>query len=774
MTGPDYPHLQFMREKPITDRRPGAGFGQSPQPADPQAHGRRLRERLDAFLRADPDIGGYDDRRLVRLHLDTSVPPEDLVRVAQGIEVVSQENKKLVLAFATGEQLADFQRKLGDVAEGAHVTYRQLIYALRDLDQLTPEDRTGWSLRREGVPQNDIVTVDVELSPLAVTTEMNRLRAAFERWLAVNGGEAVDSVRKPYLCLYRTKCRSTLVGELLRHRDVRLVDLPPRVALDPRLRGRSVQELEEVLAPPTGAPGVVVLDSGIAAGHPVLAPAVGDSQSFLAGNPAADDHGHGTLVAGIALYGDVAKCVKRCRFAPELTLHSGRILDERSEGDSRLVENQVEEAVRYFVDNYGCKVFNLSYGDQRKPYRGRHVRGLAVTLDSLSRELGVLFVVPTGNMDGDVARLNRYPGCLLDDNASLIDPAPSLNALTVGSLARYERHTRWPDDPGYTPVARTDQPSPFTRHGPSVNGAIKPDLVDYGGNELVHHRTGITESREVGELSTSRRFASGGMPFETCCGTSFAAPRVSNLAAAVLVHLPTNASVDLCRALLVAHADVPLSCGDLCSESGIEIRRVAGYGKVDRSALFRSLDGCVTLWAMDSIENKRHQFYDIPIPADYWLPGRRSRKLTVALAYRSPMRTTRVDYRAVRIGFSLVQSDSVMQVAHFFDAKTDRGDAPAMSERTPGRDITAQMRSQGTVQASSWEFKQPSEKMRQCRWVVVVARNDPTWGGELSSEREEYALAVVLADRQAEQARLYAQIRATLRTRLRARASRTG
>ena len=498
---------------------------------------------------------------------------------------------------------------------------------------------------------------------------MNRLREAFERWLEDNGGEPIDSVRKPYLCLYRTKARPSLVGKLLRHRDVRLVDLPPRVALDPRLRGRSVQELEEVPAPPAGAPGVVVLDSGIASGHPVLAPAVGDSQSFLADSPAADDNGHGTLVAGIALYGDVAKCVEKRRFVPDLTLHSGRIVDEHGEGNGRFLENQVEDAVRYFADNYDCKVFNLSYGDRRKPYNGRHVRGLAVTLDSLSRELGVLFVVPTGNLDGDANPVDRYPGYLRDEDATLIDPAPALNVLTVGSLARYDRDLRWPDDPGHAPVARTGQPSAFTRRGPSVNEAIKPDLVDYGGNELVDHRTGITESKEVGELSTSRKFASG-MPFETCSGTSFAAPRVSNLAATVLVHMP-NVSVDLCRALLVAHADVPPSCEDLCLESGIKVRHVAGYGRVDRSALFRSLDGCVTLWAMDSIGNKRHQFYDVPIPPEYWSPGRRSRKMTVALAYRSPVRTTRADYRAVKISFMLVQSDSVEQVARSFNAEID-------------------------------------------------------------------------------------------------------
>ncbi len=770
MSSSDYPHLHLTREKPITDRRPAKGFGQPRQPEDPRAHGSHLQRRLDSLLHADPEIGGYDARRLVRLHLDTSVPPEEIVKVAKGIEVVSQEDKKLVLAFATDEQLVDFRRKLGGVAEGTYVTYRQLIYALRDLDQLTPEDRTRWSLNREGIPQKAVVTVDVELWPLASAAEMNRLRKAFERWLEDNGGEAVDSVRKPYLCLYRTKSSSSLVGKLLRHRDVRLVDLPPRVMLDRRLRGRSVQELEEVRAPPSGAPGVVVLDSGIASGHPVLAPAVGDSQSFLTGSSAADDNGHGTLVAGITLYGDVAKCVEKRRFVPDLTLYSGRILDERVEGDARLIENQVEEAVRYFVDNYGCKVFNLSYGDRRKPYHGRHVRGLAVTLDSLSRELGVLFVVPTGNLDTAATPADRYPRHLHDKDATLIDPAPALNALTIGSLARYDRDPRWPDDPGYAPVARAGQPSPFTRHGPSVNEAIKPDLVDYGGNELVDHRTGLTGSMEVGELSTSLSFASG-MPFETCSGTSFAAPRVSNLVATMLVHMP-EASVDLCRALLAAHAEVPPSCEELCSESRIEVRHVAGYGRVDRTALFRSLDNCVTLWAMDLIGNKSHQFYEIPIPADYWSSGRRSRKMTVALAYRSPVQTTRVDYRAVKISFSLVQSDSVEQVVRSFNAETARSDAPAMPERSSGRSITAQVRSRGTVQASSWEVKQPSEKLRQCRWVFVVTRNDPAWGGGLSSEREEYALAVVLADRQAEQARLYAQIQTTLRTRLRARASR--
>ncbi|MCY3820014.1 MAG: hypothetical protein OXH52_11720 [Gammaproteobacteria bacterium] len=112
----------------------------------------------------------------------------------------------------------------------------------------------------------------------------------------------VDAVRKPYLTLYRVRCFHSLAEELLQYRDARTVDLPPQVGLEPTLIYTDVQRLNPAPNPPENAPSVAVLDTGIVAGHPLLATAVGDSQSFLAGVPAADDHGHGTFVGAIALY----------------------------------------------------------------------------------------------------------------------------------------------------------------------------------------------------------------------------------------------------------------------------------------------------------------------------------------------------------------------------------------------------------------------------------------------------------------------------------------
>ena len=234
----------------------------------------------------------------------------------------------------------------------------------------------------------------------------------------------------------------------------------------------------------------------------------------------------------------------------------------------------------------------------------------------------------------------------------------------------------------------------------------------------------------------------------------------------------TLTSSDLCRALLVSHARTPAACSDPFADDESALRNVTGYGLVDRSALYRSVESCVTLWAEESIENRRHHFYEVPVPDEFWSQSRRSREITIALAFRPPVRTTRIDYRAVAISFKLVPARSLDDVAQRFNAAVDKNVAPAVQERASGRRISETDRSRGTVQTSTWTFTQPSRAMRESSWFVVVTRNDPAWGSSLSSEREPYALTITLSDRSAEQPRLYTRIEARLRSRIRARTRR--
>ena len=599
------PHLELVREELITRRSPSKPPRWEP-PEDTRLHAATLRGRLRAARDAiSNDLGGYDERLLIKITLTEKVSPEKITHAADGIEVVSQEESTVVLAFATASQLETFEAKLSSMSSGGKVTYKYLIYALGGFDRWTPEDRTGWALQRHGFPETKPFVIDVELWPVAHSRDATSLRDAFEAWVGSHAGEILDSVRQPYLTVYRIRCDDSLANDLLNHRDVRTVDLPPRVGMELALVHTSIQELDDVPDSPADAPAVVVLDSGLATGHPVIAPAVGDAQSFLPGAPAADEHGHGTLVSGIALY----------------------------------------------------------------------------------------------------------------------------------------------------------------------DGAIKPDLVDYGGNMMVDARAGnhpMSGRHGVGEVSTSYRF-SAGRPFAEDSGTSFAAPRVAHAAARILKEYP-DASVDRCRALLVAHARTPSACSQLFVGNANAVRNVTGYGQVDRFALYQSLESCVTLWAEESIENGRHHFFEIPIPAEFWSPGRRARELTVALAYRPAVRTTRIDYRAAAISFKLVQASSLEEVASRVSATDKTKKSTTIPERQRERSVSAQDRSRGTVQAATWTFKRPSSALRTCSWFVVVTRNDPAWGTSLSSERESYALAVTLADRLVQEPQLYSRIEARLRERARARA----
>jgi hypothetical protein len=774
-----HPHLRIEREEPVTERRPG-GRRFPAAPADPIAHGEALRQGLHAAKeRTAADIGGFDERRLFRFSVEKGFDPEDLLKISPEIEFVSQEGDEVVVAFVSDAALESFEARLSSLVHGEKVPYKQVLFALKGFDGWSADDRKGWALRRQGFPEAAQFSLDVELWPIEQRSdERERLWRAFEAWLKLNAIESLDKVIQAGLILYRVNCTRDQAELLLHHRDVRTVDLPPRYGLDLQLLAMDIQEIAPPRPPPDNAPGIAILDSGLATGHPLLAPAVGDAQSFLPGHDASDEHGHGTHVAGLALYGDVDEAARSRRFLPELRLFSGRILDARNENETGFVENQIDEAVRYFHGGYGCRVFNLSFGDRNKPYDGRHVRGLAFTLDRLSRELGVLFVVSAGNVLADqqdgLAWKNNYPDYLAADEWTIVDPATALNVLTVGSLARYDQSSssrRYPTDPAETPIARREQPSPFTRHGPTVGGAIKPELVAFGGNWALNTRAGAyyIVQRGLGELSTSSRFAAGRLLGEQC-GTSFAAPHVAHLAGRLLTELPTAAG-NLLKALLVVHASVPQAGVDASFIDHDSMQNICGYGRVDSSALFRSLESAVTLLAEARIENKRHHFYEVPIPPDFTSAGRRLREIAVALAHTPPVRTTRINYKACRLDFKLAAASDLEHVVKMFNRATSREEYENISELS-GASVGARLRGKSTVQAATWQFRQfnRNSRLRHDRLFVVVTRNDYGWGEAISAAEEEYAVVVCLRDRENLQARLYTQIQNQLQIRERLRA----
>ena len=109
-----HPHLALAREEPVTERRSPRAFSSAAPPDDPRRHATVLRERLQAAraAAATEDVGGYDERHLIKITLAAKVSPEDVAKATGNVHVVSQEDDTLLLAFGSDEQLTAFETKL--------------------------------------------------------------------------------------------------------------------------------------------------------------------------------------------------------------------------------------------------------------------------------------------------------------------------------------------------------------------------------------------------------------------------------------------------------------------------------------------------------------------------------------------------------------------------------------------------------------------------------------------------------------------------------------
>lgn len=632
------------------------------------------------------------------------------------------------------------------------------------------------------VRMSDEYTVDVEMWDLGSQQLCRERLDEIQTYVESGGGRVTDNYVGESLVLMRTTCTGQTVRGLMRMESIALVDLPPkpRVSLGELLE-MSVGDFPDVTPPAENAPSIGVLDSGVAAGHPLLAPAVGEATtSPLSWRDGSDGHGHGTMVCGLALYGDIERCIREGSFAPSLKLFSSRVLNSSlGFDDERLITSQMRDAIKYFTEEYGCRVFNLSLGDPRLPYRGGKVSPWAAILDTLARELNVVIVVSAGNYQHDpgqqaapAGHLRDYPRYLLSDEARIIEPATGAIVLSVGALSHTAGISPTPTTQRVTlrPIALEDQPSPFTRSGPGLGKAVKPELVEYGGN-LAYDAT-LGQSRlnppvaDLSVVSLNREYSV--RLFTTNIGTSFAAPRVAHAAARLLETFP-EASANLVRALLVSSASVPeassLAVGSLGDDA---IARICGYGQPDLHRARVCDRNRVVLYAEAEIGLDNFHIYEVPIPDDF-IDTNGERRIAVTLAFDPPVRHSRFDYLGVKMSFRLIRGKELQEVADAFrKLARDEGEVDRLSstrydcKMRPG----PAAREGGTLQRGVFTMRvAPRDDYGETYYLVV--RCERRWARD-DQGPQRYAVTVVMDHRA--NINLYNTIRQRVRAAVRVRA----
>ncbi|MFO0710903.1 MAG: S8 family peptidase [Sandaracinus sp.] len=421
------------------------------------------------------------------------------------------------------------------------------------------------------------------------------------------------------------------------------------VDMGPEDQGEWAKELRDrVAAPSADAPAVCVLDTGVTRGHPLLEASL-DAADCHSCDPAwgtHDHHGHGTEMAGLALYGDLTPVLAGTQHvALRHRLESVKILPPDGHpvnppdlygavtaAAASRAEIQAPERRRTFSmsiaatderdrgqpTSWSAAVDALAAGRSFDP----STQGLDY-LDEGDNSARRLFVLCAGNIDETTLSVDHLDR---SDTDPVHDPGQAWNALTVGALTE-KGVINDPKRASWQPVAKPGDLSPWSTTGVAFADAwpIKPDVVFEGGNVVKNAKGEIDfPCADVELLSTY--FKPADKAFVLSRATSAATAQAARLAALISADYPTYWPETL-RALVVHSAEWSAQMqtylrGASGKRARLKLVQRYGFGVPSAERALRSANDALTLVAQSSIhpfaEGKMRElhFVDLPWPRD--------------------------------------------------------------------------------------------------------------------------------------------------------------
>ncbi len=462
---------------------------------------------------------------------------------------------------------------------------------------------------------------------------------------------------------------------------------------------------------PKGEPIIAILDGLPLTNHSLLeGRLIIDDPDDYASSYSVQDRTHGTAIASLVVHGDLsdgATPLSKPVYLRPIMKPIPWIGTPRPEQipNDILVVDHIHRAVRRMFEGEGMgkpsaptiRIINFSIGDPCRQFT-EMLSPLARLLDWLSMKYRVLFIISAGNHPQDITLgISKVEFDALSNdekeatvvkelyrdarNRKILSPGESINGITVGAL--HHDNAR---------VIRTDHavnlfqsklPSPVSAFGSGHRRAIKPDLLFNGGRVLyterfLNTRNKTFEPRRI-RISPGNKVASPSTlagdinKVVYSCGTSNATALISRMGVAchdTLVDIFEEQApnielnsyiVPLLKTLLVHSC----SWGEIGTRlQGILqsinnrpqtrnwISRWLGYGVPESERVLACTEQRATLVGFGQLGDEEAHLFKLPLPPSLGA-HRQWRKLTITLAWISPIAANTQRYRAASLWFEV-------------------------------------------------------------------------------------------------------------------------
>lgn len=457
---------------------------------------------------------------------------------------------------------------------------------------------------------------------------------------------------------------------------------------------------------PTGEPVVALLDGYPLQHHSTLDDriVIDDPYDFENLYNRANQRIHGTGMASLIIHGDLSSASD----ALDSKLYVSPIMYPDNNGEEQLPEDMLivdlihrtvkrmfegEKNVKPTAPN--VKIINFSIGDPVRVFHGT-MSPMARLLDWLSYKYSVLFVISAGNVNDQTVPT----GCHFDEfkvkgqedisktvtttllskriEHKIISPAESINNLTVGST--HKDGSTIPAYPERINPYDCNHPAIYSPFGGGLRNSIKPDLVFDGGRQVLYERLyGQKELHpDCHSTAPGLKVASPNSNLDSTVftrGTSCSAALVSRNAYFCYKRLceilsgyeASESHIHLMIKAMAVHGCYWDELGDNIEKTLPVVKDVKsvkrqwiGYGYPDFQKAIECNPHRVTVMGFAELKSEEAHVYSFPLPPAI-SKGRKKRRMTVTLAWMSPIASENQKYRKARMWVKLNDNDNLFK-----------------------------------------------------------------------------------------------------------------